>query len=387
MGGVNMETGLLAYDAEKGWLPESESDTVKDGADTLVLVFSSLPMGLTRRALQSLRASYPSAVFMGCSTAGEIFDTRFLEQGMVALAVRFQRSTLMLECRRQSPNTDAFAIGQSLAEALSDQADPGTVFVLSEGLRINASHLMMGFNSVLKGEVPVTGGLAGDGTRFLSTWVMCQDEIHDDMVCALGIYGEQLGVACGSRGGWDVLGPERLVTRSHGNVLFELDGQPALALYKKYLGERADELPAAGLLFPLALRAEHEEQERKVRTILGVDEERQSLIFAGDIPQGGLVQLMRANFDRLIDGAEDAAASMDMSSYAGGPLCCIAISCVGRHLVLGPRVEEEIEAVRDKLPQQTRQIGFYSYGELSPLSSGLCDLHNQTMTLTLWWES
>ncbi|WP_456448671.1 FIST signal transduction protein, partial [Thiolapillus sp.] len=179
---------------------------------------------------------------------------------------------------------------------------------------------------------------------------------------------------------------ERLVTGSQDNVLYELDGQPALKLYKKYLGERSRDLPASGLLFPLALRSRQGEPERKVRTILGVDEEAQSLTFAGNIPQGSLVQLMRANFDRLIDGAEDAASAMDMRSYTGGPLCCIAISCVGRYLVLGPRVEEEIEAVREKLPAQTCQAGFYSYGELSPLSSGLCDLHNQTMTLTLWWE-
>jgi hypothetical protein len=379
-----MEATLLGYDPDRGWIPDS--GMTEDGASTLVLVFSSLSLAQTRQALRSLRALYPASLFMGCSTAGEIHDTRFLAHGMVALAVQFQHSRLALECHRQTPDLDAFAIGRSLAEALADKDEPGAVFVLSEGLGVNGSRLIMGFNAVFKGRVPVTGGLAGDGTRFQSTWVMHQDEIRHDMVCALGIYGERLGVAYGSRGGWDVLGPERLVTRSHGNVLYELDDQPALALYKKYLGDRAKDLPASGMLFPLALRAEQGGPEQKVRTILGMDEEEQSITFAGDIPQGSLVQLMRANFDRLIDGAEDAAASMDLTSWTGGPLCCIAISCVGRHLVLGPRVEEEIEAVRERLPAQARLAGFYSYGELSPLSSGLCDLHNQTMTLTLWWE-
>ncbi|WP_457673254.1 FIST signal transduction protein [Thiolapillus sp.] len=380
-----MEATLLEYDPDRGW--QQDSGMAEDGAGTLVLVFSSLPLSQTREGLKLLRARYPASVFMGCSTAGEIIDTRFVAQGMVALVIEFRHTRLVLECCRQTVEADAFAIGQSLAEALSRPGDPAAVFVLSEGLGVNASHLMMGFNAVLQGRIPVTGGLAGDGTRFHSTWVMRQGEIHHDMICALGLYGERLGVAYGSRGGWDVLGPERLVTRSRGNILYELDDQPALALYRKYLGERAEELPASGMLFPLALRAEQGEPEQKVRTILGIDEEEQSLTFAGDIPQGSLVQLMRANFDRLIDGAEDAAGSMDLGDYRGGPLCCIAISCVGRHLVLGPRIEEEIEAVREKLPAETRQAGFYSYGELSPLSSGLCDLHNQTMTLTLWWES
>ena len=379
-----MQTALQWFEPDKGW--QCDSGGVADTPDTLVLVFSSLPREQTREALRPLRASYPRSQFMGCSTAGNIFDTRFLETGLVALMVEFQHSSLVVECCQRTDNRDSFMVGQSLAEALAKQEALATAFVLSEGLDINASRLMTGFNAVFQGRIPVTGGLAGDGPRFVSTWVMRQDEIVDDMVCALGICGKRLGVAHGSRGGWDVLGPERLVTGSQDNVLYELDGQPALKLYKKYLGERSRDLPASGLLFPLALRSKQGEPERKVRTILGVDEEAQSLTFAGNIPQGSLVQLMRANFDRLIDGAEDAASAMDMRAYTGGPLCCIAISCVGRYLVLGPRVEEEIEVVREKLPAQTCQAGFYSYGELSPLSSGLCDLHNQTMTLTLWWE-
>ncbi len=379
-----MKTALHWYEPDKGW--ESDKGQAGDGPDTLVLVFGSLPQAQLQDALGVLHAEYPNSLFMGCSTAGNIVDVRFLEQGLVALAVEFEHSSLILNCLRKTPEDDSLSVGGKLAESLAGCEDLNSVFVLSEGLHINASQLVQGFNQVFRGRIPVTGGLAGDGTRFQSTWVMQQGEIFDDMICALGISGRRFGMAYGSRGGWDVLGPERLVTRSEENVLYELDGQPALGLYKRYLGERASELPASGMLFPLALKAEGEEDEPRVRTILGMDEAQQSITFAGDIPQGGLVQLMRANFDRLIDGAEDAASSMDLASYAGGPLCCIAISCVGRRLVLGPRVEEEIEAVRERLPAETRQIGFYSYGELSPLSSGLCDLHNQTMTLTLWWE-
>ena len=184
-----------------------------------------------------------------------------------------------------------------------------------------------------------------------------------------------------------MLGPEREVTRSDANVLYELDGQHALDLYKKYLGDRADGLPATGLLFPLAIRNEEEADGNTVRTILAVNEDDHSITFAGDIPQGSYVRLMRANFDRLIDGAADASADIDTASYSMGPILNVAISCVGRRLVLGPRTEEEIEAALDGLPEGTRQIGYYSYGEISPLASGRCDLHNQTMTLTTIWEN
>jgi hypothetical protein len=205
-------------------------------------------------------------------------------------------------------------------------------------------------------------------------------------VCAVGFYGDRIGFGHGSRGGWDVLGPEREVTRANANVLYELDGQPALQLYKKYLGNRADGLPATGLLFPLAIINEQVADGDTVRTILAVNEEDQSITFAGDIPTGGFVRLMRANFDRVIEGASDAAADVNTNSYTSGPLLNVAISCVGRRLVLGPRTEEEIEATLEGLPEGASQIGYYSYGEISPLASGKCDLHNQSMTLTTFWE-
>ena len=185
----------------------------------------------------------------------------------------------------------------------------------------------------------------------------------------------------GSLGGWDAFGPERLVTRSAANILYELDGQPALALYKKYLGEHAKDLPASGLLFPLSLK--NAAGESVVRTILGVNEAEHSLTFAGDLPQGGHVRLMKANFDRLIDGAVGAAQTSYEAMGKTSPELALLISCVGRKLVLKQRIEEEVEGVQDILGQEAVLAGFYSYGEISPFNpSAACELHNQTMTIT-----
>ena len=201
-------------------------------------------------------------------------------------------------------------------------------------------------------------------------------------IVAVGLFGESVIVGHGSQGGWDMFGPHRMVTKSQSNVLYELDGEPALALYKKYLGERASGLPATGLLFPLAVYPSQGDGKALVRTILAVDEEKQSITFAGDIPQGAKVQFMKANFDRLVEGALNAARVTREKTSAGEQMLSIAISCVGRRLVLGERSEEETEATLEVLPKGTRQIGFYSYGEISPYATGHCDLHNQTMTLT-----
>ena len=232
--------------------------------------------------------------------------------------------------------------------------------------------------------VGVSGGLAGDGSRFQNTSVLSGRAVRSGIVAGVGFYGDAFGVQHGSRGGWDAFGPERVVTRSRGSVLYELDGRPALGLYKTYLGERSQGLPATALLFPLSLRGGHS-GDSLVRTIVSVDEEARSMTFAGDIPEESIVQLMRANFDRLIEGA--AAAGRRAKVPEGAASLSVAISCVGRRLVLGERTEEEVDAVVESLPEGAPLVGFYSYGEISPLVPGQCGaLHNQTMTLTRYWE-
>jgi len=255
------------------------------------------------------------------------------------------------------------------------------ILVLTDGLTVNGADLVAGIHSQLPDGVTVTGGLAGDGADFGETHIIYSDNIYTGHAIAVGFYGEKLQIGYGSQGGWDSFGIERHVTKSDKNILYELDGEPALALYKSFLGEKADELPSSGLLFPLSVRTGAEEIP-VVRTILSVDEQQQSLTFAGNIPEGSYVRLMKANVDRLIDGAEKSAV-IGKSISGGETELGILISCVGRRLVLKQLVEEELEVVRDVLGPQAVMTGFYSYGEIAPFGEfSSCQLHNQTMTIT-----
>jgi hypothetical protein len=366
-----------------GW--DSALESSLDSETTLVIVFGASDAERLAAALTDLCTAFPRSVLMGCSTAGEIYGRSLEDDTLVVAVMKFSHTAVRLATRQITDAKSSFEVGSHLASTL---ATPGLrgVFVVSDGLSVNGSELAKGLSQYLPQGVVVTGGLAGDGSRFQNTWTLVDRQPRAHHVVAVGMYGEYVGIAHGSRGGWDVLGPQREVTRAEGNVLYSLDGQPALALYKKYLGERAAGLPATGLLFPLAIRNDLEEDGVTVRTILAVNEADNSITFAGDIPQGGFVSLMRANFERLIDGAADAASHLAFGTYTGGPLLTVAISCVGRRLVLSQRSEDEIEAVLEGLPPGGKLIGFYSYGELSPLASGRCDLHNQTMTLTSFWE-
>ena len=379
-----MEIHTLSYDSKKRWSVNNRPGI--DSRRTLVLLFGSSSFLDTPDPISELVKDYRESIVMGCSTAGEILGTQIFDESLSAAIVRFDQTDLRMASAPARSAEDSFMAGQQIAKQLNDPRLKG-IFVLSDGLHVNGSELVRGLNSEVAPSVVVTGGLAGDGDRFRRTWVLQDRRPQPGFVTSVGFYGDHIRIGHGSKGGWDRFGPERRVTKSKGNVLFELDGRPALQLYKEYLGDRASGLPATGLLFPLALRAKQTESKSLVRTILAVNEAEQSLTFAGDIPEGALAQLMKANFDRLVQGALEAASSTKLSDDGSSATLAVAISCVGRRLVLGERTEEETEATLDVLPKGTQQIGFYSYGEISPYTAGTCDLHNQTMTLTTLSEA
>lgn len=355
-----------------------------DSERTLVVAFAAPSYGDRPELFAALAAAYPRSAVIGCSTSGEIDHTRIRDESITVAIARFDHTRVRYAHAVIASADHSLAAGSAIAEQLFGP-ELKAVLVLSRGHAVNGSELVRGLNEKLPEHVIVTGGLAGDGDRFGKTYVVGDGKPLRDAVVAVGLYGERVRVGHGSKGGWDTFGPERVVTGAKANVLYTLDDRPALALYKEYLGERASGLPGSALLFPLSLRASQDATESVVRTVLGVDEATQSMIFAGDIPMGAYAKLMRANFDRLILGAQDAGHAA-MREYPT-PALCIAISCVGRRLVLGERTEEETEAALESLPKGTEQIGFYSYGEISPHTTGRCDLHNQTMTLTVLSEA
>ncbi len=377
------------YQKNRGWSCTNFPDL--DSPNTLILAFAAPCFKTQPEILRDLAKHYPQSKMIGCSTAGEILANSIYDESISVVVARFDKTQLEItEAEVTSPD-HSFDSGCEIRKTLNK---PGlrSIFVLSDGLLVNGSELVDGLNQGIDSEVSIAGGLAGDGSDFKNTWTLINGEIRLSHVVAIGFYGDSLVVGHESRGGWDIFGPLRHITRSEGNILYELDDKPALQLYKEYLGDKATELPASGLLYPLAISDPSQEKTvQLVRTILAVDEPTQSLIFAGNIPLGWNAQLMRANFDRLINSANDAG-DVALERHSKGqnlgekPLLVIAISCVGRRLLLGERTEEETEAVLDAMPPGATQVGFYSYGELSPYGLGACELHNQTMTLTLYSE-
>ena len=347
----------------------------------LVLAFGT---GDTMAADGYLRACsdrFPGAIVVGCSTAGTIAGPASFDDELAVTALRFDHTQVRVATA--STAAGAHQAGAAIARQLADPALVH-VLVLSEGINVNGTELVRGLVAGVAPSVTVTGGLAGDGDRMEKTLVIADGAARRDHVVAVGFYGDRLHIGHGCMGGWGPFGPEREITRADGNVLYELDGQPALGLYKRYLGAHAEGLPATGLLFPLEIRPP-DGGPAVVRTILGIDETSGSLRFAGDMPTGHYARLMTASFGRLIEGAHGAA---EQTLQPGGPRPDLAllVSCVGRRLLLRQRSDEELERVRDALGGAPT-TGFYSYGELCPTGQIGCELHNQTMTITTLSET
>lgn len=378
-----METQLfqLTNGEWHGYKPGHLSDPA---TAQLVLCFAAKSRLNEPGVYEKIREQFPAAQISICSTAGEILQDKVQDDSLVAVAMQFAHTTIKTAAVNIRDYKDSIASATALVRQFP-QTGLAALLVFSDGSLVNGSELVTGLNAAVDHKVIITGGLAGDGAGFQSTLVGLNAPPEEGLVVAIGFYGDKIRIRHGSQGGWDTFGPEREVTRSEGNKLFEIDHKNALELYKKYLGPDAGHLPGSALLFPLAMQ-KPDQQEPIVRTILSIDNEQQSMTFAGAIPEGSKVRFMKANFDKLTAAAYNAAQHT-IALQDEKPAFALLVSCVGRKLILGPRIEEEVEAVTESLGADTPVAGFYSYGEIAPFNrGGDCRLHNQTMTITSFYE-
>ena len=367
-----MKINQFSWTKSQGWnVPPEPQNQVN-----LVLVFAETDYFFDPACYQDLHRFFPSAHIAGVSTAGNISGTDITDDSISICTVSFDRANVKLF--KVNPK-DGQETKQLVAELMEKIKTPDLrhLFVITGGLAVDGTKLSEGLCAI---DTPVTGGLAGDGPRFIRTGVMADGATEENCIAVLAFYGD-LEIHSGFSTGWVEFGIERVVTRSVGSTVFELDHAPALETYAKYLGDMVDELPSSGLRFPLSARKD-ENEIPVIRTLLGINKEEQSLTFAGDIPQGSLCRLMKTDIDSLID-ASGIATKKIMAEHKGHAGLTIAVSCIGRRLVLGQLSGEELEAIKNEVGQSFTMTGFYSYGELAPFNFHPCSLHNQTTSITL----
>ncbi|MEE9364188.1 MAG: FIST N-terminal domain-containing protein [Cellulophaga sp.] len=357
-------------------------DTKETLIAPLVLVFGNRYMLEDSGIYKEIRTMFPGGNIVFGSTSGEILANNVIENSITITAIEFSKSHYKVCSQNISNyNNNIEELGEAITNKLLGK-DLKHIFIMSEGSTINGSTLIKGLEHNIPVGVSITGGLSGDDARFERTLVSYNTNPKEGEVVAIGFYGASLEITYANFGGWTGFGPERIITKSTGNILYELDNKPALDLYKTYLGDKADELPHAALFYPLKLTLKGT-NESLVRTILNVNDKENTMTLAGDVPEGALVQLMMSTVDDIAEGAS-IAASYAMRGRKKEPELSILISCIGRKLVMDQRVEEEVEEVIEIIGEKTKVTGFYSYGEMSPFAGeDNCVLQNQTMTLTL----
>lgn len=351
----------------------------------LLLAFGERTLLEEATPFKKLKGLYPNAHIVICSTSGQISNNQLVENDVVATAIELEKTEIKVSEVDIVLNSDIQVLGQTIKDNLLS-TDLKSILIISEGSHVNGTELINELITQTNESIPIFGGLAGDEYNFEKTIVGLNEDASPGKIVAIGFYGDAIHFGFGSDGGWSDFGPEREVTHSHKNILYKIGDRFALDLYKEYLGKYADELPGSSLYFPLSMK-ETTESKPIVRTILSIDEENKSMTFAGNIPIGAKVRLMKGNIDKLIDASYQAAANI-YSKQKHEPELALLVSCVGRKIVLGNRIEEEIEVVREVFGEKVLMCGFYSYGEISPtVKKVACELHNQTMTIATIYES
>ncbi len=373
---------LSSLDGRPTWPAEAPHPADAVG---LVLYFGARARLADGETHEALRRAFPGAVVCGCSTGGQIVGDGVVDEDVAAIGFAFDRTAVRLASEEIADPAGSRACGEALGRALADGDDLAGVFVLADGLSVNGNELVAGLVATLGDAIPITGGMACDGTAFERTLVAAGAPPRSNVVAALGFHGADFHMGFGIGAGWQVFGPRRRVTRSSGNRVYDVDGAPILELYRRYLGnEEFAGLPTTGLRFPLQIHHPQTPDETVVRAVLGVDHADGSMYFGGDIPVGTVVQLMRGTFGRLTAAAAGAARQVEdvVDAADADAAAAILVSCIGRRILMGCNVEDEVVAVAERLHDPMPRVGFYSLGEISPYpGTRRAALHNETMTI------
>jgi hypothetical protein len=383
-----MELATFVYQPDTGWA--TSPDPRFDGPDTLVLVFGPSGHLVTlapASPLATLARALPRSVFASAATHTIAHARQSIDKALVVCVARFANTRLRRFHVALGPTLNAQTAGQQLALALCETPGLSGVLVFADGLEVNGPDLVRGLTSVLPAGLPIAGGMGADGTGQARTWSMATDGPPQASVCVIGLYGPHLRMARSCCGGSIGFGQRRLVTRAQGHTVEAIDNQPALQLYRHYLGRYASGLPEAASHFPLTVFRQAGDTHGVIRYVLGIDAQRQTIDVAGDIPTGSLVQLSRAGRSELLEGAFEAAQTLRDGLPSDQPVLALAVSCVGRRHVLGEQTEDELEPVAAALPAGSVLAGFYSFGEISSNPGQPCDMHNMTLTLAALWET
>ncbi len=275
----------------------------------------------------------------------------------------------------------SFDFGKKIGSYVLNAFDKPSVVVVGSGLSLDGQALVEGVQDAAGKDLVMFGGLAGDDAKFEQTFSFNETELLDSGAVVLALDAEHISITGLATSGWAGLGADLTVTKSEGNIVYEIDKEPALEVYKKYLSVNDEDLPAIGIEYPLMIK--RDDDTTALRAVVGIDKEKQSLLFAGSVPQGSTVTFSSSLGFDVVETTKKHVEEF-YQSHTEADLF-ILFSCMARHLALGPLIAEEIKLASDKWKAPV--LGFFTYGEIGTNVNLSCDFYNQTFTLLLLKEN
>ena len=342
-------------------------------ANILIQIFSSIAEeNILQKTLNSILSVLPQARLIGSSTDGEILDNVVSTDKIIVSVSAFERATLSVGLVKHEG--DSYACGASLAKKLL-KANTKALFLFADGLNTNGEVFLNGVQSVSE-DIPIAGGLAGDGAVFHKTFVFSNEGIISEGAVGVSVNAEKLSVQSTYNFNWQDIGKVLTITKAQDNRVYEIDGISAVDVYAKYLGEEiADSLPAVGIEFPLIITRNG---MKIARAVLGMHGDG-SLIFAGNINEGDQVQFGYGNSGMILSQTLNTKEQINMPCVES----IFIYSCMARRRFLNAAIAIELTPLAHLAPTS----GFFTYGEFFKAADKEGELLNQTMTVLSMSES
>jgi len=353
--------------------------TLGDRSPQAGLLFAAVDMEHAEM-LEAIHEAYPDLALIGCTTDGEISSQGgFLEDSVTLVLFAAEPGQIAAGLGRDVAADPVRATSEAVAAARAGLGgDASFCITTPESLTTSGVTILEGLKAALGKAFPIFGGLAGDQWRIQQTYQFFGTEVLSDAVPLL-LFGADVLFAHAVDSGWKPVGHQRIVSRVEGNVVFELDDEPVLDFYERYLGAQRYEMVSAE--YPLAVFAE-DGSGYYLRSAFQMDAESRSIAFFGDVPAGSTVQLTETTSDAIIEAAR-TATKRALDAYPGSePRGILVFSCAARKAILGVNTERELTAVEAGLTEPLPVAGFYTYGEIAPLrAGGETHFHNATFSI------
>jgi hypothetical protein len=351
-------------------------------------VFMFATVGYDQHSLlRAVRGATGGAPLSGCSAEGTINGDDADESNFSVVVMGISSDELHLTNGLATGlRADSRAAGQQVAQSFSTDvsADAVGLFVFPDGTTVNFDEFFAGLEGDLSSDrfLPIWGGGAGDNLALVQTYQYCDDEIVSDGVAYALLSGEtQPASAIGI--GYLPIGGERTVTRSQGNVIYEIDGKPAVEVLQEYLPDSAlaEDWRRYAISCVLCLRAPSymKDEEYVVRTILSLDATDGSATVQTEVPEGTSVWMTSKDQEKFTAGLDRMAEQIKKGLGGNQPKLVLHFDCVSRGKLMF-RDQEKLQLLRQfrqAVGPEAPWVGFYTYGEIGPLGKHNC-YHNYT---------